>query len=97
MNTLQKIVATVTIAASTVASAGVSAQAGDWNRPGYGHGGNRAHYAPSPRQNYAHQQHGHRDNRGNKIATGVAIGLGAVILGSILAAEANRNNRDSGY
>ena len=70
-----------------------AAQANDF------HGRGQQHYqAPAPRHvappvhsgygHYAPQRH---HNNGDKIAKGVAIGVGALILGGILASEANRH------
>jgi hypothetical protein len=85
-------------AASLAAVTAVSpvAQAGDWNgrRPsGYGYYQPAPrHYAPPPRYNHFYRER-RRDRTGEKIAKGVAIGVGALILGSILANEARRHDR----
>jgi hypothetical protein len=98
MNSLKQIVAAATLAATAFGGVATSAQAGDWNRGGYGYGygyGGYAprHYAPAPRY-YGHGHgygHERRDRRGERIATGVAIGVGAIILGSILANQSRRH------
>lgn len=83
---------------------GQAAQAGDWGHrgPGYGRGYGPAygyarpatrHYAPPAA--YYHEPR--RDRTGERIAKGVAIGVGALILGSILANESRRHNDGYGY
>jgi hypothetical protein len=85
-----------TIAASVAAVTALSpvAHAGDWNGrgpSGYGHHQSAPrHYAPPPNQFYHERR---RDRTGDKIAKGVAIGVGALILGGILANEARRHDR----
>ncbi len=95
MNTLKNIVTAAVVAATALTTLGAAAQAGDWRGRGYGYGYGYApaprHYAPAPRAYYGHGYDGRRDRRGDRIAAGVAIGVGAVILGSILASQ-NRNH-----
>lgn len=89
----------LTIAATALAAVGTAAQAGDWNGRGHGgyrSGGHGGYHAPAPRHYYGHGPV-RRDNTGKKIATGVAIGLGAVILGSILADQARRDRAYQRY
>lgn len=96
MNIAKKIVTASVIAATTLASFGTLAEARDGRgytqRPYAGHGAYRA--APAPHYGYVHRD---RERRGNRIATGVAIGVGALILGSILANELRRNHGYNGY
>ncbi len=72
-----------------------AASAGDY-RHGNGYGYNRsAPYHAAPRfapshGNYNHGHHGRRHNNG----AAVALGVGALILGTIIASEANRQHRD---
>jgi hypothetical protein len=99
MSVLKKIFTGTAIAAAALAPLAGTAQAGDWSHGrGYGSGyGHRApaygYHRPAPHYGYAER----RDRRGERIATGVAIGVGALILGSILAHEARRNNHYRGY
>jgi len=87
---IRKTIAALAIGASALAAVAGTAEAGDWNgRGGYG----RAHGGPPP---YAYH-HERRNRTGEKIAKGVAIGVGAVILGSILANEARRNREYRDY
>ena len=93
MTALKIIVSAVAVASTMIVTMGTSAQAGDWRGHGYGgyrHGG---YHAPAPRH-YGHYNHPRRDRSGERIATGVAIGVGALILGSIIA---NQNRRHYGY
>ncbi len=92
MTMIKKIVTSAVIAASSLASLATVAQAGDFGHrgPGYGNGPRHGYHRPAPVQHYGYHQP-RRDRRGDKIATGVAIGVGALILGSILA---NQNRRD---
>ena len=95
MNTLKKIAAVAAVAATAFGGVSTSVQAGDWQGRGYGHDGYAPrHYAPAPRHyGYGHGYgHDRRDRRGEKIATGVAIGVGAIILGSILANQSRRSH-----
>lgn len=95
MSILKKIFTGSVIAAASLGTLAGTAQAGDWGH-GRGHG-----YDNGYRGNgYGYHRRGHaphygyaerRDRRGERIATGVAIGVGALILGSILANEARRN------
>jgi hypothetical protein len=93
MNTLKKIVSAAVVAATAFTTLGAVAQAGEWRGRGYGYGYGHAprHYAPAPRHYYGHGNDNRRDRRGERIAAGVAIGVGAVILGSIIANQ-NRSH-----
>lgn len=101
MNTLKKIVSAVVVSATALTAAGAAAQAGDWSGRSYGYGHGYGHgyrHAPSyhgyaPRQHYGHGHHHRRDRTGERIAAGVAIGVGAVILGSIIANQNRRHYR----
>ena len=62
---------------------------------GHGRGGYRTgqpHYAPAPapRRGYVEER---RHHDGDKIGKAVAIGVGALILGGIIANEADRHRR----
>jgi hypothetical protein len=97
MSILKKIFTGSVIAAATLGTLAGTAQARDW---GHGRGyGYRApaygYHRPAPAPHYGYAQR--RDRRGERIATGVAIGVGALILGSILTNEARRNNHYRGY
>ena len=109
MNSMKKIVSAIVIATTALATLGSAAQAGDYGdgyghggyghggygaAPGYGHGPGYGHHAPAPQPYYGGNYHRRRDRTGEKIATGVAIGVGALILGSILA---NQGRRHHGY
>lgn len=99
MNTLKKIVTAVVASATVLGTFGASAQAGDWRGRGHGYGyrSHPGYHAPAPRPYYGYGHHHRRDRTGEKIATGVAIGVGALILGSILANESRRNRHYEGY
>lgn len=100
MTMMKKIVAAAVIGSTALATFGSAAQAGDWRGRGYGpgYGGPAYDYrAPAPQPYYGGYNHQRRDRTGEKIATGVAIGVGALILGSILANEARRNQGYQGY
>ena len=64
-----------------------------YNRGGYEHSyRSRSDYRRHARPSYGYRDHRrHESNRrGKRIAKGIAIGVGALILGSILANEARR-------
>lgn len=93
---MKTILTAAAVALTGVAAFAPQSMAGDWRHggPGYGHAPRHGHYAPAPRHNpYYGYGHNQRRNNGGRIAAGVAIGVGAVILGSILANEARRNHR----
>jgi hypothetical protein len=96
MTTLKKIVSAVAVAATVVGAIGTSAQAYEYRTrgPGYGYGYAPRYHAPAPRPYYGYHHAPRRDRTGEKIAAGVAIGVGALILGSIIA---NQNRRYHGY
>ena len=81
------------IAAMTLSSLAGGAQAYDGRGPHRefrGHAPAYSHRAPAPQPRF----HGERDRRhdGDKaLKRGLAIGLGAAIIGGIIAAEANRS------
>lgn len=89
---LRKIITSAIVGAASVALLAQGAQAHDWQgRGGYGPGrpaayayGGHGGYAPAY-GGYAPRHH----DRGRGIATGVAIGVGALVLGSILANQAH--------
>ncbi len=93
MNTLKKIVSAAVVAATALTAVGAAAQAGEWRGRGhgYGYGPGPSHYALAPRPYYGHGNYQRRDRTGERIAAGVAIGVGAVILGSIIANQ-NRSH-----
>ena len=94
------IISTIVIAATSFVVFGQAAQAGDWNRRSAGHGPAYGYAQPVPRHYAppaAYYQPPHRDRTGERIAKGVAIGVGALILGSILANESRRHNDGYGY
>ena len=104
MTTIKKIVSAVVIGSTALATLGSAAQAGDYYgggygggygpAPQYGHGPGYGHHAPAPQPYYGGYPNHRRDRTGERIATGVAIGVGALILGSILA---NQGHRHRGY
>ena len=89
----RRIVAATSIAASLIVPLASSAEAQYRHGPGgpgYGaqpprHAYPAPHHAPPPPV-----YHDRRHNNGDKIAKGIAIGVGAAILGAILINEANR-------
>jgi hypothetical protein len=92
----RSLITSVAASVAAVAMLSPAAQAGDWNgrrHPGYGHYQPAPqYYVPPPRYNHFYHER-RRDRTGEKIAKGVAIGVGALILGSILANEARRHDR----
>ena len=84
------------LAAMNIASFGSTAQAYDGR--GDGRSGWRGHapayrHAGPPARHYSRGDHDDRGRgRDKALSRGLAIGLGAVIIGGILAAEANRRN-----
>ncbi len=87
--------------AGNLAFTSTSAEARDWRRDRGYHAYNdhgprdyrpsRRHYDHARNYNYAPPVHERRrNNKAKKIATGVAIGIGALILGSIIADSARR-------
>jgi Ni/Co efflux regulator RcnB len=89
------VVSTALVAANFTAFAN-SAQADSWQ----GQGKYRSDYSRSwnnePRNwnnggpKYRNDRHGYKkDNSDKKLARGIAIGLGVLLIGSILASEAN--------
>ena len=108
--TLNKIIKTAVVsavAAGSLLPLSVTANAGDWNRQGYGYGhGPRVEYV-QPRRDYGHRNYGHRDYgynedygyRRHRDHTGrnVAIGVFATILGLAIASEASRAHGHHAY
>lgn len=94
MNTLKKIVSVSVVAATALTAVGAAAQAHEWRGRGFGYAPAPSYYAPAPRPYYGHGNFGHRDRTGDRIAAGVAIGVGAAILGTIIA---NQHRRPYGY
>lgn len=85
--TTSAIVAMSLLAANLSPLAVTAASAGQrgWNKH------NDRHYSrhyDGPRHRYAHKRH--RDHNGKNVAKGIAIGLGILAVGSILASEAHR-------
>ena len=92
---LTSAIAVAGVLATTFAVTG-AAQADDRYGHGQAHGGYQApaprHVAPPAYNSNGHgSQHRHHD--GDKIGKAVAIGIGAAILGGILASEANRHRQ----
>lgn len=93
---IKNIATAITIAAAALATVGTAAQAGDWGGRGYGqghgygYGPRHGYHASAPRHYPAYGYHQPRRDNSGKIATGVAIGVGALILGTVLANEARR-------
>ena len=92
---IKNILSSIAIAVTAIATVGTAAQAGDWGNRGrgYGHGYHHGYHAPAPRHYPAYGYHQPRRDNSGKIATGVAIGVGALILGTVLANEARRNSQ----
>ncbi len=95
---LKKTITSVAVTAGLIAMNTVSLASGAHAYDGRGHGyrdsyrGEQAYrHSPPPARSY-HDDHADRQRKKDKAyARGLAIGLGAVILEGILAAEANRN------
>lgn len=60
------------------------------------HGRGRPHFAES-RRDFGHGRERGEHRHGGNVGAGVAIGLGALVIGSIIAAETNRRNADRDY
>ncbi len=97
MTALRKIVVVLTAGTTMLAALGTAAQAGDWQGRGYGYGGHggygrhapHVYHAPPPPPDYGH--HPRRNRNNGKIAAGIAIGVGALIVGSMLANQGRRH------
>lgn len=82
------------VLAANVAMFAGSALAGDRGR-NYGHDRGRSYHYAQP---YAHGYHGnHYKKKRNNNGAAIAIGLGALILGTMIASEANRHHRSERY
>ena len=85
------------LAAMNLVTLGSAAEAYDgrgrgssaWSGGSYGR---TARHAPAYRHSYHDGYDDHRRRKDKSYARGLAIGLGAVVLGGILAAEANRRH-----
>ena len=93
----KKLTTSAAVIASLVAASlsplATAANAKDrWHGKGGGHGYSRHYDGPrhyhGPRHRYAYKKH--RRDRGGDVAKGLAIGLGILAVGSILASEAHR-------
>ncbi len=85
--------AAVGILASNVALFATSASAGE--RRGHGSGYHKPaprHFVPQRHYGHGGYDNGHRRNKGH--GAGLALGIGALILGTIIANEAGRHHRD---
>jgi len=82
------------LAAMNLVTLGSAAQAYDGRGPSRGDRGHWHKYS-QPRHDY--RDHRRHDRRDKNVARGIAIGVGALVIGSILAAEANRRDRDDRY
>jgi hypothetical protein len=81
---------TALVAANVTAFAG-AAQARDWRDGGSGYSRSDRGWQDGRRYGYDHGRgHHKKDKSDKKIARGIAIGLGVLLIGSILASEANR-------
>lgn len=87
------------VSALGIAAATLVAFAGGAMADGPRHGGgprfesHRAHPAPAPRFAHGREHGGHHGNNG----AAVALGIGALFLGAVIAAEANRRHADRDY
>jgi hypothetical protein len=86
------VAGTALVAANITAFAG-GAQAESWHRNGPGQYRSDRDWDGGGRRNGYDYGRGHykRDKSDKKVARGIAIGLGVLLLGSILASEANRH------
>ena len=80
----------VTLGSAAEAYDGRGRSFNDWG--GSGHGRSWRYAAPRHGHSYYDGYGNHRRNKDKAYTRGLAIGLGAVVLGGILAAEANRRN-----
>lgn len=73
-----------------------SAEAGDWRGRGYGYGHYNSHpgYRHAPRAHAYYPPPRRRNDVGGQIAKGVAIGIGAAVVGAILADQARRTRNE---
>lgn len=81
------------LAASLTPIAATSASAKDWRKHGGGHSYSHNHAGPryhGHSHNYRSHRHYKRHRHGHDVAKGLAIGLGVLAVGSILASEAHR-------
>ena len=88
------VVSAALVAANVTAFAG-AAQADSWRGNGPGHYRSEPRdWNDGPRYGYGRDYgrgHYKKDKSDKKVARGIAIGLGVLLLGSILASEANRH------
>ncbi|MGE0627783.1 MAG: hypothetical protein AB7O43_08140 [Hyphomicrobiaceae bacterium] len=91
MSKSRKLITAIVSAGLVASSLAVPAQARDWRGSnGHGHNAHGPRYV-APHYGRYDRHDRRRDRTGKKIATGIAIGLGALLLGSIIANEAHRN------
>ena len=82
------------VAAMNIVTLGSAAQAHDGRFEGRNWREQAHAYHPAPPARFAYRGgHEERHDRNKGLARGLAIGLGAAIVGTIIAAEANKNRR----
>lgn len=88
LKTAATVGAAIAIVAGAMLPAATSASAGDFRSRGYGHYDGRPAYRVAPPRAYYEEPR--RRDRGGQIAKGLAIGIGAAVVGAILADQARR-------
>ena len=83
------------LAANLAPFAATAASAKDWRKydgHSYSHryDGHKHYNKRGPRYAYGHRYHRHGHRHGNDVGKGIAIGLGILAVGSILASQAHR-------
>ncbi len=82
------VVAASMLAANLAPFAATAASAKDWRRYNDDRGYSRSYDGPRYHNHYAYRRD--RDRSGKNVAKGIAIGLGILAIGSILASAAHR-------
>lgn len=78
----------MSLLAANLSPLATAANAGDGWRKHNDRGYSRKY--DGPRHRYTYNRHRDRDHNGRNVAKGLAIGLGILAVGSILASEAHR-------
>lgn len=92
---IKKLATSAAVAASLLAAnlapfAATAADARDWRRHNHDHSYSRGYDGPRYHRHDRYHHKRHRDRSGKDVAKGIAIGLGILAVGSILASGAHR-------